>query len=114
MGFFEAVSVCFKKYADFSGRARRKEYWYFTLFNAIVSLALTMILGEGNIISSVFALVMMVPGLAVCWRRLHDIGKSGGWWFLWFVPLVGWIFLLVWFCRDSQRETNAYGPNPKA
>lgn len=114
MSFFEAVSTCFRKYADFSGRARRKEYWYFTLFNSVVSTLLALILGESSILVSVFSLVMLVPGLAVAWRRLHDIGKVGSWWFIVFVPLVGWILALVWFCKDSQPDSNAYGPNPKA
>ena len=114
MSFFEAVGTCFHKYADFSGRARRKEYWYFTLFNVIVSCVLAILLGENSALASAYALVTLIPGLAVFWRRMHDIGKSGAWWFISFVPLVGTILLLVWECRDSQPGDNAYGPNPKA
>ncbi|MBR4040066.1 MAG: DUF805 domain-containing protein [Clostridia bacterium] len=113
MSFMEAVTTCFAKYADFSGRARRSEYWYFTLFNFAVSFVLSLILGEGNFISSIYALATLVPGLAVCWRRLHDIGKAGGWYFIAFVPVVGWILAIIWYCRDSEPGTNAYGPNPK-
>jgi len=113
MSFFEAVAVCFRKYADFSGRARRREYWYFLLFNSIVAGVLNILLGDENVVAAAYSLITLLPGIAVCWRRLHDIGKSGAWWFLAFVPLVGWIFMLVWYCRDSEPGFNAYGPNPK-
>ena len=113
MNFKDAVITCFQKYLDFSGRARRSEFWYFTLFDMIVSFALSFILGESSILPSIFSLAMFIPGLAVSWRRLHDIGKSGGWYFINLIPLVGWIFMLVWCCRDSQPETNIYGENPK-
>ena len=113
MSFFEAVGVCFRKYAEFSGRARRREYWYFVLFNIIVSGVLNILLGEGNAISAAYSLITLIPGIAVCWRRLHDIGKSGAWFFFGFVPLVGWIFMLIWLCRDSSSDFNNYGPNPK-
>ena len=120
MTFVEAVKSVFTKYATFSGRARRSEYWYFFLFNCIVSALIgaigTAIGGEGsaNPLSSIWSLAVLIPTLAVSWRRLHDIGKSGGFWFLNFIPLVGQIILLVWFCKDSQPEDNQYGPNPKA
>lgn len=114
MSFFEAVATCFRKYAEFSGRARRREYWYFFLFNIIVTAVLGMIFGDEGIVVSVYGLITLVPGIAVCWRRLHDIGKSGGWWFVGFIPLVGWIFMLIWYCRNSQPGFNTYGPNPKA
>ncbi|MBQ7255137.1 MAG: DUF805 domain-containing protein [Oscillospiraceae bacterium] len=120
MTFVEAVKSVFTKYATFSGRARRSEYWYFFLFNCIVSALIgaigAAIGGEGsaNPLSSIWSLAVLIPTLAVSWRRLHDIGKAGGFWFLNFIPLVGQIILLVWFCKDSQPEDNQYGPNPKA
>jgi len=113
MSFFEAVATCFRKYADFSGRARRKEYWYFFLFNMVVSGVINIVAGEGSVIAAAYSLIVLIPGLAVAWRRLHDIGKSGGWWFVGIIPLVGWIFMLIWYCRDSQSGSNAYGSNPK-
>ena len=122
MGFVEAIKHVFSNYANFSGRARRSEYWYWTLFTVIVSLVLGLLGGTsgdsssvsgGSILSSIFSLAVLVPGLAVCWRRLHDIGKSGGYYFLVLIPLVGAIILFVWFCRDSDPGTNQYGPNPK-
>ena len=120
MTFVEAVKSVFTKYATFSGRARRSEYWYFFLFNCIVSALIgaigAAIGGESTAssLSSIWSLAVFIPTLAVSWRRLHDIGKAGGFWFLNFIPLVGQIILLVWFCKDSQPEDNQYGPNPKA
>jgi len=114
MSFMQAVSTCFHKYADFSGRARRSEYWYFTLFNFIVSFVLTAVLGEaGSTISGIYSLVTLVPGLAVCWRRMHDIGKPGAYSLLVLLPIVGWILVLVWYCKDSEPGSNAFGAYPK-
>lgn len=120
MSFKQAVSSVFHNYANFSGRARRSEYWYFVLFNLIVGVVLGIIdtmLGEDtllvSVISGVFSLAVLVPSLAVCWRRLHDIGKAGAWWFLVFVPLVGAIILVIWFAKDTQPGENQYGPDPK-
>lgn len=120
--FTEAVQTCFRKYATFSGRARRSEYWYFTLFTIVVNFVLmivgNMIFGApadggNNILQSIFSLVILVPGLAVMWRRLHDIGKSGAWFFIALVPIIGWILLLIYECRDSEPGENQYGMSPK-
>ena len=118
MGFTEAIKTCFSKYATFSGRARRSEYWYFCLFDWLITGILTgmgyalnskVLLG----VSSIASLALIIPMLAVAVRRLHDIGKSG-WFYLFFlIPLVGGIILLVWFCTDSAPGPNMYGPNPK-
>ena len=118
MSFTEAVTSAFTKYATFSGRARRSEYWYFALFNMVVGLVLTFIGGmifrdKPQMLSSIYSLAALIPNLAVSWRRLHDIGRSGGWYFLWLVPIVGWIILLIWMCTDSQPGDNQYGPCPK-
>ena len=122
MTFKEAVTHVFQNYANFSGRARRSEYWYFTLFNMIVVAALSALAaasGKGLAIifrglTSLVSLGMFIPGLAVCWRRLHDIGKSGACFFIGLIPIVGAILLIVWYCRDSEPGDNMYGPNPKA
>ena len=138
VGFKEAIVTCFRKYATFKGRARRSEFWFFTLFIYLVeygfgalssfigNIFLTSMAMSGSIetltgpyialsvIGLVLSLALFLPSLAVTWRRLHDIGKSGGWFFIGLVPLVGWIFLLVWFCRDSQPGDNRFGPDPKA
>ncbi len=115
----------FKNYANFQGRARRAEYWYFTLFNMLVIIpfyfiAIMGILKEssglttlGTTIYVLFALGTIVPGLAACVRRLHDINKSGWNYFICLIPLVGGIILLVWFFTDGNRFTNNYGEDPK-
>jgi uncharacterized membrane protein YhaH (DUF805 family) len=112
-----------KKYADFSGRARRKEYWFFVLFNLIISCVLSVIdvfVGTYNaaagigILAGLYALAVLIPGIAVTVRRLHDTGRSGWWILIVLIPLVGWIVLLVFMFLDSQPVTNAYGPSPKA
>lgn len=122
MKFGEAIKTCFSKYADFSGRARRSEYWFWALFTGIAGYALGLIGGfifgadspMSSLLSGLFGLAVLIPNLAVAWRRLHDIGKSGGGIFICLIPLVGWIIYLVWVCRDSQPGENRFGPDPKS
>ena len=111
-----------KQYADFSGRARRKEYWMFVLFNmifAIVVMILDNVLGiamEGigyGPLYGLYALAMLIPGLAVAVRRLHDVGKSGWMILIALIPLIGSIWLLVLMVTDSNAGENQYGQNPK-
>jgi len=111
-----------KKYVDFSGRARRKEYWMFTLFNiifSIVAIVLDNILGTANedlgygLIYGLFGLAILLPTLAVTVRRLHDVGKSGWWIFISLIPIVGGIWLFILTLTDSQPGDNQYGANPK-
>ena len=119
MTFVEAIQSVISNYANFSGRARRSEYWYFALLAIIVNIVLGIVsqipvLGMiAVLLSGVWSLAIIVPSLALVWRRLHDIGKSGVWFFIAFVPLVGEILLLIWLCKDSQPGENQYGPNPK-
>lgn len=119
MTFLEAIVSVFSKYATFSGRARRSEYWYFVLLNLLVGAAFTALaelpaLGSFfNAAGGLYSLATLVPGLAVVWRRLHDAGHSGGCWFLIFIPLVGFIILLVWLCTEGTHGPNKYGPDPK-
>ena len=126
-----------KHYADFSGRARRSEYWGTVLFNVLIQAVLTIILSfvdtilfssieiNGEVTFSplffllpdtpiyIYSLIWLLPGLAVAARRLHDIGKSG-WNLLWILlPIVGAIMLIYWYCQDSQPEENKWGANPK-
>lgn len=107
-----------RKYAVFQGRARRKEYWMFFLFNLLIAFGLGFatgflgaVLGLGqslnNATSTLYSLAVLIPGLAVGVRRMHDIGRSG-WWILF--PFVNLVFL----CLNSQNGDNEYGPNPKA
>lgn len=113
MTFTEAVTTCFQKYTEFDGRARRSEYWYFCLFDMLLSAVAGILFGADSAIASAVALVMLLPGLTVCCRRLHDIGKSGWWQLIHLIPLVGSIVLLVWLCQDSDAGSNDYGANPK-
>lgn len=126
-----------KHYADFSGRARRSEYWGTVLFNGLIQAGLSIILSivatilfssieiNGEVTFSplffllpdipiyIYGLVWLLPGLAVAVRRLHDIGKSG-WNLLWiFLPIIGWIMLIYWYCQDSELGENKWGANPK-
>ena len=109
MTFVNAIKVCFSKYATFTGRARRSEYWYWFLFSLLVGL----FLGWIPILGWIISLALVIPGIAVFVRRMHDTGHSGWWWFLGFVPIIGFIVLLVWCCTDSQPEDNQWGANPK-
>jgi uncharacterized membrane protein YhaH (DUF805 family) len=111
-----------KQYADFSGRSRRKEYWMFVLFNmcfSIVAMVLDNILGISiagigyGLLYGLYGLTMLIPGLAVTVRRLHDVGKSGWMFFIVLIPLIGTIWLLVLMMTDSQQGINKWGPNPK-
>jgi uncharacterized membrane protein YhaH (DUF805 family) len=116
--------IAWQRAADFSGRSRRKEYWIFHLFNAIVALALVLAAvpfsdkdKPGAIalaLLSVYCLVVLVPSLSITIRRLHDIGKSGWWYFVGFVPLIGGIILFVFSVLDSEPGANQWGVDPKA
>lgn len=103
------------QYADFSGRARRTEFWMFTLFNAIFgAIAGTVGLMIGTeLIGSLYSLAILIPSLAVGVRRLHDIGKSGWMILVALIPLVGWIWLIVLYVQEGQHGTNQYGDDPK-
>lgn len=111
-----------KKYAVFSGRARRKEYWFFVLFNIIISIVLAVIDGVTGSFSSeagmgllggIYTLAVLIPGIAVSVRRLHDTERSGWWLLIALVPLIGAIVLLVFMVQDSKPGQNQYGANPK-
>ena len=104
-----------RKYAEFGGRARRSEYWWFVLINTLASfalLAVDMFVGTG-FLYYLYALAVLIPSLAVGVRRLHDTGRSGWWLLIAFIPLIGAIILLVFLFQDSEPGTNQYGPNPK-
>lgn len=107
--------LALKQYGTFSGRARRKEYWYFVLFYLMVLIGLSLLdalLGFG-LLSTVFVLAMLLPNIAVGVRRLHDTGRSGWWLLIGMVPLLG-LVLIYFLVLDSEPGDNPYGPNPKA
>ncbi len=109
---------CLQNYVTFSGRARRKEYWMFVLFNFIFSLVLLAIQVfagmEQPVLSQLYSLVVLLPGLSVFVRRMHDIDKSGWWFWIALVPIVGAIVLLVFACTEGTKGPNRFGPDPKA
>jgi len=113
MSFQDAVKTCFSKYAEFSGRARRSEYWYFALFNVIVSIVASlldsMLFGHSMILQILVGLAFLVPGLAVGVRRLHDTGKSGWFLLIGLIPIIGFIVLIVFLATDTVRTPNQYG-----
>ena len=105
-----------KKYAVFDGRAHRTEYWMFVLLNVIITIILGLIdrlFGLWNVLSGVYGLAVLIPGIAVGIRRLHDTDRSGWWLLISLVPVIGTIVLIVFMVQDSQPDTNQYVPNPK-
>ena len=117
------------RYAYFDGRATRSEYWYFVLFSVLISIVFTFIdtavinpsllnmtaeeASKGGLLAGTFALAMLLPQIGLGVRRLHDIGKSGWWYFIILIPILGALVLLFFFVTDSQSGENMYGPNPK-
>jgi uncharacterized membrane protein YhaH (DUF805 family) len=109
------LKVLKQHYADFNGRARRQEYWMYTLFNIIalvVLVILTKVSSIFGILYAVYALGTLLPSLAVTVRRLHDIGKSGWFVLISLIPIVS-LYLIYLLVQDSQPGTNEYGANPK-
>ena len=106
-----------KKYAVFDGRARRKEYWMFLLFNVVIVAALAIVgrvIGLDGTLRALYTLGVLIPGLAVSVRRLHDTGRSGWWLLVVFVPLVGWLIALYFLAQQGKTGQNRYGPDPKS
>jgi uncharacterized membrane protein YhaH (DUF805 family) len=104
-----------KNYVGFEGRARRKEYWNFALFNFLISLALAVVdaMLETGVLTGLYGLAVLLPGLAVSVRRLHDTNRSGWWLLIGLIPVVGAIALLVFALLDSDPGPNRYGSSPK-
>lgn len=132
VSFGQAISRAFSKYCCFKGRASRSEYWWFALFMAIVATIFGLCggvatgyeiattgyyeqpdtLSSGNIVEGLWNLAVLLPSWGLLWRRLHDTGRSG-WNFFWgFLPIVGWIILIVYCCKPSEPCENKYGPMP--
>ena len=126
------LKVMRDNYANFKGRARRKEYWMFVLVNAIILIACMVL---DNMLGTVFMmdagplgeislgygwlyficiLVHFIPALGLVVRRLHDVGKSGWFYFIFLIPIIGIIWLLVLYCTEGQKQDNKWGPDPKA
>ncbi len=118
-GFLDSSMKCLKNYVNFSGRARRKEYWYFYLFQIVLGLAIGIVLGIGGIsdesmdvVSGLLSLAFLLPTLAVGARRLHDVNRSG-WWMLIAFTIIGLIPLFIWSVSETKPESNKWGQPAK-
>ena len=109
MSFIDAIKSYFKNYATFKGRARRSEFWFTVLFTFLVSAALSIVFSESSAAEELWSLATIVPSLAVTWRRLHDVGRSGKYFFFVFIPIAGIIMLLIELMKDSQSSANDFG-----
>ena len=120
MNFQTSIKTCFSKFAVFSGRASRSEFWFFVLFGflggIISSIIDVMILGypfeENGPINLIFTIALLIPSISVAARRLHDINKSGWWQLLW-ITIIGGILLIIWYATDGERKKNKFGPPVK-
>ena len=117
-------TLALSRYAVFSGRSQRAEFWFFMLFSTLIQVALMVldeVMGwvflvdgiENGVTSTIALLALLLPTLSVGARRLHDIGKSGWWQLLMFLPVVGFLVLVFFWVRDGQAGQNLYGNNPK-
>lgn len=121
MNFGQAIKSYFVKYAVFKGRARRSEFWFTVLFTVLVSAAISIVapghkewvmgvpVDQQSPLSQLWSLATLVPSLAVTWRRLHDIGKSGNYFFYILIPIAGVIMLLIQLTKDSMPGENQFG-----
>jgi uncharacterized membrane protein YhaH (DUF805 family) len=107
----DAISTCFSKYVDFSGRATRAEYWWWVLVMGVGGSMVGEILNLIHpAVGSIVMLALLLPGLAVTVRRLHDVDRSGWWILCSLVPLIGWLVLVIFFVKGGSPRTNSYGP----
>ena len=113
MGFWQAVASGFSNYVNFSGRACRSEYWYWALFVVLVDIAALIIDAAlwTYAITSLADLALFLPGLALAIRRLHDLDRSGWWFLLVFIPVIGAIILIIWACTKGSDGPNRFGPD---
>jgi uncharacterized membrane protein YhaH (DUF805 family) len=122
MNFTAAIQSGFQNYFGFSGRAPRSAYWYWVLFVVLVQIATNIVDAiafpdfldgtQNGPITVLVSLALLIPGLAVSVRRLHDIDRSGWWLLIAFVPLVGWVLIIVWQCTKGTAGANRFGPDP--
>jgi len=114
MSFGQAVSTCFSKYVTFGGRAGRPEYWYWVLFTVVASMVLAIVdlALPYNVLQLAFDVATFLPSVAVLIRRLHDVDRSGWWWLIVMIPIIGWILLIVWLCQRGMDRPNRFGSAP--
>ena len=111
------IKVVRDNYTNFEGRARRKEFWMFTLVSLVINVG-TLILDASlfsdlGLVNGLYTLAILLPSIAVGIRRMHDINKSGWWLLLWIVPVIGWVWLIILHCRDSDIGDNVFGSSDK-
>nr|WP_314748502.1 DUF805 domain-containing protein [uncultured Campylobacter sp.] len=121
MTFGESIKSCLSGYVKFDGRAPRSEYWWFLVFiflvdvvAACIDLSASTIYEKSELVSTLAGLALLLPNLAVCVRRLHDLNKSGWWVLLFFIPIIGHIVLIVWFATRGTVGANNFGEDPLA
>lgn len=116
--FMGALKDGFARFVDFKTRSTRSQYWWFTLWSVIISIVTGIVdvslgMGDTGPVGLLASLVFFLPSLAVAIRRLHDIGRTGWWMLLVFIPILGWIVLLFFYCTKSQETPNKWGPEPR-
>jgi uncharacterized membrane protein YhaH (DUF805 family) len=123
MSFGAAIKSFWANYVNFKGRARRSEFWLAILFTTLVSVGISIVapghteqlnginIQQSSQLSNLWSLATLIPTLSITWRRLHDVDKSGGWFFFVFLPIVGWILLLLQLIKEGQPDSNRFG-NP--
>ena len=109
MNFADSIKLCFSKYVDFNGRAKRPEFWWFVLFCVLVSMALSIV---SSILSGLFSLATLLPALAAGARRLHDTNRSGWWQLIGLIPVIGLIVMIVFCAQEGESADNQYGAVP--
>ena len=109
MTFTQSIQLCFSKYADFNGRAKRPEYWWFFLFLFLLG-AVTGAISE--VLNGIVALATLIPSLAVGARRLHDTDRSGWWQLLWIIPVIGWLVVIIFLAEEGKSTDNQFGAMP--
>lgn len=116
--FGGSIALCFNRFVQFSGRAPRAEYWYFALFTVLIGLGASVVeavlLNGTPVLSTIANLAFFLPGISVGVRRMHDGDRSGWWLWLFLLPLVGWVILLVWLVTKGNHGPNRFGPDPLA
>ncbi|MEN8206935.1 MAG: DUF805 domain-containing protein [Pseudomonadota bacterium] len=110
MTFTQSIKQCFTKYADFNGRAKRPEYWWFFLFLFLLGLVTGAV---SEVLNGIVALATLIPSFAVGARRLHDTNRSGWWQLLWLIPVIGWIVVIIFLVQEGESTENQYGDIPK-
>ncbi len=109
MNFQESIQLCFQKYFDFNGRAKKPEFWWFFLFCFLVALLLEAVVSN---VAWIFTVATLIPSFAVGSRRLHDTNKSGWFQLIWLIPLLGWIAMIYLLVQEGDTEANQYGEVP--